>query len=593
MSAFVTRNGNQLKRYGTRFRGIMTNWYGLIHSNYSLAQYRTIMSAAKNTGLIGFRSWCFDKDATPTNTTGNFRYITPAGSNLLSNPDFESGTSTWQLGTDFSRVSDGNTHSGSFAIKQVSTGGFDNFTTTNDATGITVQANTDYVFWMYAKVQITSGLGPIVQVNSGSAFGTTLNSYGSLNATLDVNGNPGFQKIGFVFNSGNNTKVWIRIFNNNGTVTCYYDDFNISKLGGTVNWVESTFVALDKCLAAAREQGLVMVLPIIDQWGGQQEYYNYMADQLYGLTGQEGGDKAKWQFFTRTNTKQLYKDFIDKLSQRVNTINGLSYQQDDTIIWELGNELRFQAPNDTNQNTSTSANFTTMGKANGWVDTMSAYFKSKFPNHLISAGDIGHFYTWYSNDPVYNGTQPYGVDFQVTGALTNNEVNDFHMYPTEDYNDFRLRAYGQKIANNGALGRTEAGLLSQLNDFATKSKTTNTKPLVIGELGLDKRNTKTDQAIPLYPRSDFVTYFADKFFDVYDGDLLILWHGTTSLFDDNNYNILIDGTSHTGGNANSNSNDSDAGILSYILTRSQSIAATDGPPLYDHSHGGAVAATLA
>lgn len=143
-----------------------------------------------------------------------------ARANQISNYSFETDLSGWGNDSDFTRVNT-DAYDGSWSVKQISTGNFANFTTTNDATGITVLANTFYVLTFYAKITISSGNSPLMDVNTGSAFGTTISS-------RDFSGTGGnWRMFELEFNPGASTKVWLRLHNNGGTVTAFYDNFNI------------------------------------------------------------------------------------------------------------------------------------------------------------------------------------------------------------------------------------------------------------------------------------------------------------------------------------------------------------------------------
>ncbi len=152
---------------------------------------------------------------------GSFNFAKKAEANQISNPSFETDTSGWSLDSDFTRSND-TASDGTWSVKQVSAGNFANFTTTNDATGIAVTANTNYVLTFYAKVNTTSGNSPLLDIDTGSAFGTTITSRDF--PSVD------WREYALPFNPGSQTKVWIRVHNNGGTVTAYYDNFNISPL---------------------------------------------------------------------------------------------------------------------------------------------------------------------------------------------------------------------------------------------------------------------------------------------------------------------------------------------------------------------------
>jgi hypothetical protein len=137
------------------------------------------------------------------------------GCGLLSNSSFEVDLDGWAADAQYSRTVEDAYH-GAISVKLESSGAFENFYT--EAAGITVERNTFYRLKFWAKI-FTNGLGVIIQINIGSAFGTTIASQ-AVSSTNNT-----WQEQELVFNSGDNTKVWIRIFNNNSSITAYFDKF--------------------------------------------------------------------------------------------------------------------------------------------------------------------------------------------------------------------------------------------------------------------------------------------------------------------------------------------------------------------------------
>lgn len=154
--------------------------------------------------------------ALPTRSTAPTTQVSVT--NILSNPSFEANSTGWALDANFTRDTSGK-YIGSFGVSQSSAGGFANFTTTNDAVGIAVTPGLDYVISVFYKSTVSSGNPVSYQINSGSAYGTPITS-GSFATTAGV-----WTRKSITFNSGAFTKVWIRIFNNGGTVTNAYDNF--------------------------------------------------------------------------------------------------------------------------------------------------------------------------------------------------------------------------------------------------------------------------------------------------------------------------------------------------------------------------------
>lgn len=349
-------------------------------------------------------------------------------------------------------------------------------------------------------------------------------------------------------------------FNKDSPATSSVGNFRYNN-SEIITWIESTFVSLDVVLDSAMRHGIKMILPLVDNWQNNKEDYCRWSDSIYGTNY---STNTPWNFFDDNNIREIYKQFIDKLTSRINTINGRTYSLDDTIFsYELGNELTYTKGGDSNINTINSINIAALGGQSGWADIMSTYIKTKDTNHLVGFGDMGHFYDWVDGDTVHNGSY-YGVDFNITGALSNIDYVDFHMYPFGDYDAFGLKKYGQALGYSNSV--SQIGYKDQIIDYIGQAKILG-KPIIIGEYGVDKRNTIIGNGDP-YPRSVHFNGLFDFFFGS-GGSGILLWHYSISeILDDNNYNIKPNGV-HTGQNANNNDNDDDS-TLREIITKYKS-----------------------
>jgi hypothetical protein len=143
--------------------------------------------------------------------------------NLVRNPSFDGPDGgNWSVGTNFADSATGGNIS-PHCIAQTSPNGFDNLTSENDSQGgYVVLPSTNYVFSFFGKVTVTSGSAPGAQINITSAFGATL-------AAITVTDTAGvYQRFSIAFTTGaSDTEVWFRLFNNNGNVTAFYDNFQL------------------------------------------------------------------------------------------------------------------------------------------------------------------------------------------------------------------------------------------------------------------------------------------------------------------------------------------------------------------------------
>ncbi len=134
---------------------------------------------------------------------------------------------------------------------------------------------------------------------------------------------------------------------------------------------EYVFEGLDYTLEEARQEGLRVILPFVNNWddyGGMNQYVEWSE------TASQHDD-----FYTDDNCRQWYMDHVETVLNRVNTFNGRIYKDDPTIFaWELANEPWCQADpsGDTLQE---------------WIETMSSFIKNLDSRHLVTTGSEGFY----------------------------------------------------------------------------------------------------------------------------------------------------------------------------------------------------------
>lgn len=242
-------------------------------------------------------------------------------------------------------------------------------------------------------------------------------------------------------------------------------------------------------------------------------------------------------FYLDSNIQQMFKDYISQWVNRVNTINGITYKNDDTVLaWEIGNELRYDQNNDPNINGSSSINLAKLGGSGGFIDIMSTYIKSIDSNHLVGGTDCAHTTDFVTGDTIHNGTY-YGTDFKTTGSLSNIDYFDVHIYPYQG-NNVNLQKYGQALGYPNSASMQ--GLKHQIDKFVQIAHANN-KPMVISEWGVIKTNASND-LYTNYPRWMHFQKAMDEFFGS-DGDGFIPWHyyGSQDYGTDDNYGIQSQG----------------------------------------------------
>jgi mannan endo-1,4-beta-mannosidase len=172
---------------------------------------------------------------------------------------------------------------------------------------------------------------------------------------------------------------------------------------------------LDYVVAQAGKAGIKLVIPFTNNWsdfGGIDQYVRW------------AGGTHHDDFYTNPQIRGWYQAWIAHVLNHVNTITGLPYKDDPTIMtWELGNEPRCKGsgiyPPSSTCSTATLVS---------WADTMTRYIKTIDGHHLVSVGDEG----FYANDRggsdwTTNGGE--GVDTLAFTKLPAVDVMSFHLYP--------------------------------------------------------------------------------------------------------------------------------------------------------------------
>jgi mannan endo-1,4-beta-mannosidase len=214
------------------------------------------------------------------------------------------------------------------------------------------------------------------------------------------------------------------------------------------DWNEEAFVHLDRVLVEAARNNLRVQLCLTNWWrdtGGVTQYLKWAgiedaADDArpYGINVAHA-----MQFYTNETTRRLYREHVEKIVARRNTITGQLYRDDPVIMgYELMNEA--QAPTGR------------WAERRAWVAEMSAYIKSLDPDHLVTPG------TWGYRSAVERR------EWLEEHRLPDVDFCDVHNYPRDDLDSYvdSLQALGEFIDNRAAASLS-------LN-----------KPLVLGEFGM-------------------------------------------------------------------------------------------------------------
>ncbi|MEM8900152.1 MAG: hypothetical protein AAGC85_18705, partial [Bacteroidota bacterium] len=151
---------------------------------------------------------------------------------------------------------------------------------------------------------------------------------------------------------------------------------SITYVEGPGKFNEEAFKALDLTLALAAEYKVRVILPLLNNWEWMGGIPNYAAFR----------GKQKDEFWTDPQLIEDFKRTIDFVLNRTNSITGVTYKDDKTILaWETGNEL--ENPPE-------------------WGIEIARYIKSIDQNHLLMDGFFAiHGHGGYSVFP-----QQYSID---------------------------------------------------------------------------------------------------------------------------------------------------------------------------------------
>jgi mannan endo-1,4-beta-mannosidase len=213
-------------------------------------------------------------------------------------------------------------------------------------------------------------------------------------------------------------------------------------------WNEEAFVHLDNVIAEAARNKLLVQLCLVNWWrdtGGVTQYLRWAgitdaADEKFrvGINPERA-----MLFYTNDETRRLYREHLEKIATRRNTVTGTLYRDDPNIFgWELMNEAQ--------------AVTSRWAERRAWMAEMSTYLKSLDPNHIIAPGDWGY------------RTAAERREWLRDHQLPNIDYCDVHVYPRDDGDSFldSPTALREFVDNRSAAAQ------------ALK------KPLVFGEFGM-------------------------------------------------------------------------------------------------------------
>lgn len=142
---------------------------------------------------------------------------------------------------------------------------------------------------------------------------------------------------------------------------------------------EDVMQRLDRVIAGARVRGIRLSLVLINGKPALHE-----GGDNYGVNVSTYANHAETadtydEFYSNRECKDLYKQRVETVLTRENTITGIEYRNDPAIaMWELGNEIEYAEPWKHDDPT-----------LQPWIKDMSQHVKSIDDNHLVTTGEFG------------------------------------------------------------------------------------------------------------------------------------------------------------------------------------------------------------
>ncbi|KAL8532370.1 hypothetical protein ACS0TY_008822 [Phlomoides rotata] len=178
---------------------------------------------------------------------------------------------------------------------------------------------------------------------------------------------------------------------------------------------EVMFKGLDFVVSEAKKHGVYLILTLVNNWegfGGKRQYVQWARYQGQYMNNDD-------DFFTNSIVKGYYKNHIKTVLTRINSISGVAYKDDSTILaWELMNEPRCQSD--------------LFGKAiQDWVAEMAGYVKSIDINHLLDIGLEGFYGESMPEKKQNNPGYEVGTDFISNNRIPQVDFTTIHLYPDQ------------------------------------------------------------------------------------------------------------------------------------------------------------------
>ncbi|MCX2742261.1 cellulase family glycosylhydrolase [Mangrovivirga sp. M17] len=247
---------------------------------------------------------------------------------------------------------------------------------------------------------------------------------------------------------------------------------------------EAVFKGLDYFLNEIRKRDMTAVVVLNNFWmwsGGMPQYISWAEGTEIPLPDIE--KNGTWEpfinysllFYDNKKAQRLFRKHLRKIVNRRNTISGIKYKNDPTILsWQLANEPR---------------GYNKKEEYRVWIKTTSDFLDRIDGNHMISLGAEGD-----------GGSERDGIDLYKDNHFEAIDYATIHLWIQNWgwYDPYNVETFSE------AIQKAQQYLDNQLNK-AAKLK----KPVVIEEFGVSRDNADFSMTSPIHYRNKFYEYLFD------------------------------------------------------------------------------------
>ena len=260
------------------------------------------------------------------------------------------------------------------------------------------------------------------------------------------------------------------------------------------DWDEDLLAGLDFCLAEMARRNMRAILFASNYWqwsGGFAQYVRWITGDTIPDPDKPVMEKGNWsgfikfsaRFYVTPAANQLYLDYLARLIQRRNTVNGRVYRDDPAIMtWELANEPRPGAD----------AAVSGVREFCQWVDATAQFIHAQDPNHLVCTGSEGIHGCLDKPEVFVKAHETPAIDYVTV-----------HMW-LKNWNWLKNFQLGPDFETAAARAREH---VEQHNLLATD---TLHKPLVLEEFGLPRDHEQYAPEAPTTARDEYFRRMFDQ-----------------------------------------------------------------------------------